>query len=302
MVLARQIEVERCLETSRNRAAILRGLERKQISKVQLASGEIERSGIFFFSNKSSWFLSYLTDRKQEEYICILKAKESLQCSGKLFNECNNTWPKAKPLHFYSSSFPCAASQICRIWECEKQNNTRTTLAALGCLFNQGISPVPQAVCSCQMWYCLGAQCEMKSGKSDVGCRKHHSKNCCSQEFHLLLKCLSALTVQYFRKWASKKICLSTFKRCYEDSRNHEVLFIFCHYNSTTLIPEDSAAKNRSVKEEITEIQKKMKGEKKGEKPLKPSSNSFFQLSHVLNLFPQILSSPGSLPGNWLGL
>lgn len=49
MVLARQIEVERCLETSRNRAAILRGLERKQISKVQLASGEIEGSGIFFF-------------------------------------------------------------------------------------------------------------------------------------------------------------------------------------------------------------------------------------------------------------
>lgn len=47
MVLARQIEVERCLETNRrNRAAILKGLERKQICKVQFVSGEKERSGI----------------------------------------------------------------------------------------------------------------------------------------------------------------------------------------------------------------------------------------------------------------
>lgn len=51
MVLARQIEVERCLETNRNRAAILRGLEREQISKVQFVSGKKERSGIFIRIN-----------------------------------------------------------------------------------------------------------------------------------------------------------------------------------------------------------------------------------------------------------
>lgn len=52
MVLARQIEVERCLETKRNRAAILRGLERKQICKVQpCAFWEKERSGVFVIIN-----------------------------------------------------------------------------------------------------------------------------------------------------------------------------------------------------------------------------------------------------------
>lgn len=159
MVLARQIEVERCLETKRNRAAILRGLERKQICKVQPCEWD-------FCYNKSVWFLSCHTDRKQEEYIYILKAKGSLQSSGQFLNECNDTecvlGPKQSHSTFSTAPF-LVQHLVSGICECENQNNTCTTIAPLGCLFHQGIFPFPQAVAAVR-WRQAAARCDIASG------------------------------------------------------------------------------------------------------------------------------------------
>lgn len=208
------------------------------------------------------------------------------------------TWAlsKATPL------LTTAPLLVCRVWEGENQNKTRTAIASLGAFSARASSPSQQrgGGSSCQMWCCLRAQCEMKSGK-DVGCRKHHSENCCSQEFPPpFVQVPLCPDSPMFSKLSLKKdllICIRALLRRREDARSAFYLLPLQFHHSHT---QDSAAK---ISEEQNHWNpEKVMGEKK-EKTTKIFLKLFFQLWHVLNLFPQTLfSSLGSLLGNWLGL
>lgn len=82
MVLARQIEVERCLETNRNRATILGALKRRQICKARFCTLWGERKEGAFYYNKSILLLYYHTDRKQKEYIYVLEIRAPFDPQG----------------------------------------------------------------------------------------------------------------------------------------------------------------------------------------------------------------------------
>lgn len=165
MVLAKQIEVERCLEANRNGAAILRGLERKQISKVHFASGEKERSGIFIIINLLDSFPTIQIGSRRSTLIfwrqrSLFNPQESFLMSEYVLG------PKQSHPTFTTAPF-LVQHFACRIWECEKRVTQVQPLLLWSAFSIRAFPPFLKLLQagSCQMWYCLRAQCDMKSGK-----------------------------------------------------------------------------------------------------------------------------------------
>lgn len=167
-----------------------------------------------------------------------------------------------KQAHFTFTTAPFLVQHlVCRV--CEKQNNTHITITTLGCLFSQGISPSPQVAAR---WRQAAARCDTASGHSVIWSQE----NKCWMQEASLIKLLLPRTPLTFGWSASLPWQSNTFKSepqkrfayLHSSTAKKKVgsmkcFFIFCHYNSTTLIPGDPAAKNRSVRNKITEIQKK---------------------------------------------